>query len=134
MTLMSKLPTVPDLYYRAVMDYLFTNPSVLQVSKESGIPAIVTVRANNRKSWDYVNDKKSYVDLVCLKDNKVPTVASALYGKEPMRRASRYIKDQDSRVKIYQPNAISFYNKTMDGVDWMDQNISAYMINIRNKK
>ena len=77
---------------------------------------------------DVVNDKKSNVTLVRWKDNKVVTVASTLYGKEPMKRARRYIKDQGGRVEIDQPNAISFYSKTMGGVNRMDQNIGAYMI------
>ena len=62
------------------------------------------------------------------------TVASTLYGKETMKRAGRYIKDKGSRVEIDQLNSISVYSKTMGGVDRMDQNIGAYMINIRSKK
>ena len=150
MTLMSKLPTVPNLHYHAVMDNFFTSSSLLQVMKESGITATGTVRANRtekaslqavdnmkkqaRGISDVLNDKKSNMTLVCWKDNKVVTVASTLYGKEPMKRERRYIKDQGGRVEIDQPNAISFYNKTMGGVDKMDQNTGAYMINIRNKK
>ena len=150
MTLMSKLPTVPDSHYHAVMDNFFASSSLLQVLRESGIAATGTVRANRtekaplqavddmkkqaRGISDVVNNKKSNVTLVRWKDNKVVTVASTLYGKEPMKRARRYIKDQGGRVEIDQPNAISFYNKTMGGVDRMDQNIGAYMINIRNKK
>ena len=51
-----------------------------------------------------------------------------------MKRARRYIKDKGGRVEINQPNSISVYNKTMGRVDRMDQNIGAYMINIRSKK
>ena len=51
-----------------------------------------------------------------------------------MKRARRYIKDQGGRDGTDQPNAISFYNKAMGGIDRMEQNIGAYMINIRNKK
>ena len=152
MTQMSKLPTVPNSHYHAVMDNFFTSPSLFQVLKKSGIAATGTVRANRtkkvplqavddmkkqaRRISDVVNkkDKKSNVTLVRWKDNKVVTVASTLYGKEPMKRARRYIKDQGGRVETDQPNAISFSNKTMYGVDRMDQNIGAYMINIRNKK
>ena len=83
---------------------------------------------------DVVNNKKSNETLVSWKDNKVVTVASTLYAKEPMKRACCYIKDQGGRVETDQPNAISFYNKTMGGFDRMDQNIGTYMINIRNKK
>ena len=44
------------------------------------------------------------------------------------------MKDQGGRVEIDQPNAISIHSKTMGGVDRMDQNFGAYMINIGNKK
>ena len=118
--------------------------------KKSGIAATGTVRANRAKTAPLqavdnmkkqargisvaANNKKFNVTLVRWKDNKVVTVASTLYKKEPMKRARRYIKDQGGRVEIDQPNAISFYNKTMGGVDRMDQNIGAYMINIRNNE
>lgn len=68
------------------------------------------------------------------KDNKVVTVASTLFGKEPIRKANRYIKERGGGVEMNEPNAIAVYNQTIGGVDRMDQNISAYMINIRNKK
>ena len=35
---------------------------------------------------------------------------------------------------IEQPNIINQYNMSMWGVDRMDQNISAYMINLRTNK
>ena len=132
------------------MDNFFTIPSLLRVLKESGIAATGTARANRTKKVplqavddmkkqargisDVVNDKKSNVTLVCWKGNKVVTVASGLYGKKPMKKARRHIKDQGGRVEIDQPNPISFYNKTMGGVDRMDANIGAYMISIHNKK
>ena len=86
------------------------------------------MKKQTRGISDVINDKKSNVTLVRWKDNKVVTVASTLYGKEPMKRARRYIKDQGGRVEIDQPNTISFYSKTMGGVNRMDQNIGAYMI------
>ena len=108
MTLMSKLPTVPNSNYHVVMDNFFTSLSLLRLLKGNGMAATGTVRANRtenaplqavddmkkeaRGSYDVVNDNKSNVTLVRWKDNKVVTVASTLYGKEPMKRASRYIK------------------------------------------
>ena len=102
MTLMPKLPTVSDSHYNAVMNNFFTSPSFWQVFKESGIAATGTVRANRtekaplqaaddmkkqgRRISDVVNDKTSNVTLVRSKDNKVVTVASTLYGKEPMKK------------------------------------------------
>ena len=150
MSLISKLPTVPNSNYHVVMDNFFTSPSLLRLLKGNGMAATGTVRANRtqnaplqavddmkkmaRGSSDVVNDNKSNVTLVLWKDGKVVTVASTFYGKEPMKRARRYIKDKGVRVEIDQPNSISVYNKTMGGVDRMDQNIGAYMINIRSKK
>ena len=150
MTIMSKLPTVSNLNYHVVMDNFFTSPSLLRLMKGNGMAATGTVRANRtenaplqavddmkkeaRGSSDVVNENKSNVTLVRWKDNQVVTVASTLYGKEPMKRARRYIKDKSGRVEIDQPNSISVYNKTMGGVNRMDQNIGAYMINIRSKK
>ena len=131
---MSKLPTVPSLHYHAVMDNFFTRPSLLRVLKESGIATTGTVQADRTEKapLQAVDDMKKQArgisDVVNGKKFNVTL------GKEPMKRARRYIRDQGGRVEIDQPNAISFYNKTMGGVDRMDQNISTYMINIRDKE
>ena len=138
MTLMSKLPTVPNSNYHVVMVNFFTSSSLLRLLKENGMAAIGTVRANRtenaplqsvddmkkkaRGSSDVVNDNKSNVTLVRWKDNKVVTVASTLYGKEPMKRARRYIKDKGDRVEIDPPNSISVYNRTkrwVELVEWI---------------
>ena len=136
---MSKLPTVPNSNYHVVMDNFFTSPNLLRLLMGNGMAATGTVRANRmentplqavddmkkkaRGSSDVVNFNKSNVTLVRWKDNKVVTVASTLYGKEPMKRARRYIKDKGGRVEIDQPNSISAYNKTMGEIDRMDQNL-----------
>ena len=49
LTLMSKLPTVPDSHYHDVIDNFFTSPSLLRVLKESGIAATGTVWENRTK-------------------------------------------------------------------------------------
>ena len=87
-----------------------------------------------RGTCDVVNGRKSNVILVRWKDNKVVTALSTAFGKEPIRKANCYIKERGGRVEINQPNTIAVYNKKMGRVDRMDQNISAYMINICNKK
>ena len=133
---MSKLPTVPNSSYHVVMDNFFTSPSHLRLLKGNGMAATGTVRANRTENAplqavddmkkeargysDVVNDNNSNVTLVRWKDNKVVTVASTLYGKEPMKRARRYIKDKGSKVEIDQPNSISVYNKIVSGVYRMD--------------
>ena len=87
-----------------------------------------------RGTCDVVNGRKSNIILVRWKDNKVVTALSTAFGKEPIRKANCYIKERGGRVETNQPNTIAVYNKTMGRVDQMDQNISAYMINICNKK
>ena len=101
MALMSKLPTVPNSNYHVVMDNFFTSPSLLRLLKGNRMAATGTVRANRtgnaplqavddmkkeaRGNSDVFDDNKSNVTLVRWKDNKVVTVASTLYGKEPMK-------------------------------------------------
>ena len=132
------------------MDNFFTSLGLLRLLKSKGIAATGTVRSNRtenspliyvkemkkklRGTYDIVNNRKSNVTLVRWKDNKVVTAASTVFGKEPIRKANHYIKERSGRVKIYQPNAIAVYNKAMGVVNRMDQNISACIINIRNKK
>ena len=130
---MSKLPTVPDSHYHVVMDNFFTSPSLLLLLVQYELTEPKKHISDDMKKQErgisnVINDKKSNVTLVRWKDNKVVTVASRLYGKNPMKRARRYIKDQGGRVEIDQPNTISFYSKTMGGVNRMDQNIGAYLI------
>ena len=40
-----------------------------------------------------------------------------MFGKEPISKVSRFIKERGGRVEINQPNAIVVYNKKMGGVD-----------------
>ena len=76
MTQMSKLPTVPNSHYHAVMDNFFTSPSLFQVLKKSGIAATGTVRANRTKKVPLqpVDDMKKQArrisDVVNKKDKK----------------------------------------------------------------
>ena len=151
MSLVSKFPSIPKSSYHVVMDNFFTSPSLLRLLKSKGIAATGTVRSNRTENsplisveemkkkpggtCDVVNDRKSngMVTLVWWKDNNIVTVASTVFGKEPISKVSRFIKERGGRVEINQPNAIVVYNKKMGGVDWMDQNISVYIINIRNK-
>ncbi|CAB4062975.1 unnamed protein product [Lepeophtheirus salmonis] len=92
--------------------------------------AIYEMKEVSRGISDAANDNKYNVTLVRWKDNKVVTVPSTLYEEDPMKRASRYIKDKGGRVYIDQSNATSVYNRHMVGVDRLDQNISNYMINL----
>ena len=131
------------------MGNFFTSPNLLRILKAKGITATKTVRINwvenvplrpikemeklQRGDSDVVTDKNSNLTLVSWNGNKVVTVASAFVGKMPLRKAHRYVKAQNGRAEIYQPQRIFLYNKGMGGVDCLHQNISSYMIGYRSK-
>ena len=50
MTLMSKLPTVPNSNYQVAMDNFFTSPNLLRLLKRNGMAATGTVRANRTEN------------------------------------------------------------------------------------
>ena len=83
---------------------------------------------------DVVTDKNSNLALVRWKDNKVVTVASTFVGKMPLRKAHHYVKAQNGRAEIDQPQSIFLYNKGIRGVDRLDQNIRSYMTGHLSKK
>lgn len=67
-------------------------------------------------------------------DNSVVRVASTVFGMAPMTTALRYSKVEKKKVEVPRPFVISKYNKSMGGVDRMDENISLYRIGIHGKK
>ena len=79
-------------------------------------------------SSDVVTDVSSSITAVRWKDNKVVNEISTFIGKQ------RYCHREKRRVNIEQPNIINQYNMSKGGVDCMDQNILAYMINLHAKK
>ena len=80
-------------------------------------------------SSDLVTDVSSNITAVRWKDNKVVNALSTFTGNEPVQQAKRYCHKEKKRIEINQPNIINAYNKSMGGVDRMDQNIATYMIN-----
>ena len=63
---------------------------------------------------DVVTDRNSNLTLVRWKDNKVVTVVSTFVRKMPLRKAHRYVKAQNGRAEIDQPQSIFLYNKGME--------------------
>ena len=75
---------------------------------------------------DVVNDRKSNVTLFRWKNNEVVTAASTVFRTEPIRKANCYIKERGGRVEINEPNAITFYNKTMEeSIEWIKISVLA---------
>ena len=67
-------------------------------------------------------------------DNNVVTLASNMNGVFPLHHAKRWSMKEKIYIQVEQPHIVHVYNKTMGGVDLMDQNVSCYRINIRTKK
>ena len=86
-----------------------------------------------RGTSDVSTDVSSNITAVRWKDNNVNGLFT-FTGKEQIQSVKRFCKKQDQRVDIEQPNIVNIYNKSMGGVDPMDQNIVAYMINLQSKK
>jgi len=136
--------------YHVVMDNFFTAPKLLRCLREKSIAASGTVRVNRMESpplksmeeidksprgtSDVVVETSSNMAAVRWKDNKVVNVISTFAGKEQQQKAKRYSRKEKKRIDIKQPKVINIYNRYMGGVDRLDQNISAYMINLRSKK
>lgn len=148
--LTESLPEVINSHYHVVTDNFFTSPKLLRYLKSKGIAATGTVRVNRmenaplkdmkvvqalkRGSSDVVTDISSNITAVRWKDNKVVNCLSTFTGKEPIQSVKRFCHKEKKKVDIEQPNIIREYNKSMGGVDRMDQNIAAYMVNLRSKK
>lgn len=142
---------VKSLPFNFFFDNLFTSPKLLVFLQNKGYQATGTIRDNripkncpimpvkqmkkeNRGQYDYALDKEKSVLIVRWMDNAVVTVASTVYGINPVGMASRYSMAQKKRIGIQRPNAITQYNQFMGGTDQMDANIGAYRIGIRGKK
>ena len=144
--LAESLPEVENSNYNVVMDNFFTSPKLLRYLKSKGIAATGTVRVNwmenaplknmksmkkeKRGSFDVVTDILSTITAIRWKDNKVVNGLSTYTDAY----VKRFCHSGKKKVDVEQPNIIREYNKSMRGVNRMDQNIAAYMINIRSKK
>lgn len=67
-------------------------------------------------------------------DNSVVRVASTVFGMDPITTALRYSTVEKKKVEVPRPFVVSKYNKSMGGVDRMDENVSLYRIGIHGKK
>ena len=148
--LAENLPEVENSNYYVMMDNFFTSPKLLRYLKSKGIAATGTVRVNRmentplkdmksvqkekRGSFNVVTDSSSNIRAIRWKDNKGVNGLSTYTCKEPMQYVKRFCYSAKKKVDIEQPNIIREYNKSMGGVDRMDQNIAAYIINLRSKK
>ena len=143
--LISNLRNYP---YHLTFDNLFTSLKLVDALSAKGIACTGTVRSNRiencplksvsevnkmeRGSFDFAYD--SSVGLVVVRWNNVVNVVSSYAGIYPIQAAKRWSKKASKSIELTQPFLISHYNKTMGGVDRLDQNISQYRSASRSKK
>ena len=92
-------------------------------------PDIKEMEKKPRGTYKVILDTNNDVAMVCWKDNKAVTVASTNCGAAPVGKAKWFSSADHQRIEIPQPQVVEVYNMGMGGVDTLDQNLAAYMIN-----
>lgn len=136
--------------FHLTFDNLFTSLPLVDCLTEKKIGCTGTIRSNRigdcplrpvkeiektpRGTFDYATDTNNGVLVVRWNDNNVVHAVSNMVGVYPVQSAKRWSRADRRRVDIGQPFLIRHYNRTMGGVDRMDQNVSMYRTTIRSKK
>ena len=136
--------------FHLTFDNLFTSLALVDCLTEKNIACTGTIRANRigdcplksakeiekspRGTFDYACDTQNGMVIVRWNDNSVVNAVSNKVGVYPVQTAKRWSRSDGKRVDIGQPFLIKHYNKTMGGVDRMDQNVDKYRTAIRSKK
>ena len=144
------ISNLSDDPYHITFDNLFTSLKLVDALSAKGITCTGTIRANRiencplnsvatvkklpRGSFDYSYDSTVGLIVARWNDNNVVNVVSSHVGISPVQKVKRWSKQQAKKLEIEQPFLINHYNKTMGGVDRMDQNVSQYRSHIRSKK
>jgi len=146
--LISHLPVGPK--YNLYFDNFFTSPRLLDELTVRGFGATGTLRSNrtdkcplippnemkkkDRGFIDHRYDSAGQLIVIRWHDNSPVTIASNVYGVQPVDKAKRWSNAAKKEVQVTQPAAIKHYNANMGGTDRMDQNVGCYRISIRSKK
>ena len=148
MDLLSELQR--DNGYHLTFDNLFSSLRLVDELTSIGIACTGTIRSNRvedcpvrsvkemqktpRGTYDYAYDTRNGLIVVRWNDNNIVNVVSNQHGVKPQQTASRWSRAEHTRIQVQQPFCIKHYNKTMGGVDRMDQNVELYRTGIRSKK
>ena len=131
--------------YHIYCDNLFTSVPLLLQLKNLGYEGTGIMRTNRLDSSCPITLVKCFekktrgssetftgnigdktVKISRWKDNSVLTVASTIYGEDPVSKVGRWSKEKMKHIDVPIPKAVSNYNRNMGGTDQMDQNINAY--------
>lgn len=139
------------LPFHFFFDNLFTGLNLLAYLRECGYGGTGTMRGNRltkscplpgnkemdkmaRGSHESIISKEDGVSVVRWKDNSIVTVGSNCVGVDPITNVKRFSQSEKKFIQIPRPSVIGEYNRSMGGVDRLDQNVAGYRIHIRNRK
>ena len=61
-------------------------------------------------------------------------LVSTYCGTASIGKTKRFSRADGQKIEIQQPQMVKIYNVGMGGVDRLDQNLAAYMVNHQSKK
>lgn len=133
-------------------DNFFSSFGLFEKLQHKQIYAVGTIRTNWFKNPPFMSDKDMRkigrgttfeistdipnvnISLVKWYDNKPVHLASNFVGSGEVDTVIRWDKKNLKYIEIERPEIVRVYNKSMGGVDRMDQNVSYYRIFIRSRK
>jgi DNA excision repair protein ERCC-6 len=133
--------------YHLIFDNFFTGLPLLAELRRRGCDGTGTIRRHRTEHCPVADVSKgergefatckAADGSICVTswlDNGLVSMASTSLEAHPLQSASRFSRSVKARVSVAQPNCFAVYNKTMGGVDRMDQNIGSYRCSIRGRK
>lgn len=131
-------------------DNFFAGYNLFEILLHKKIYAASTIRVNRFSKPPFLNDKwmaskgrgttdeiRNKEDTICLVkwyDNKPVYMCSNFIASGEVEKVKRWDKKTKQYLDIEQPEVIKMYNKSMGGVDKIDQLIAYYRIFIKSKK
>ncbi|KAL2098379.1 hypothetical protein ACEWY4_007586 [Coilia grayii] len=150
LSLTSNIPT--NMSFKICFDNWFCGVDLQVILERKNIHSVGTVRQNclagctftydrtmKAKGQGMHQEKTTNHDGVHLKavkwyDNRPVTLLSTFLGANPNSEVQRWDKKEKKIVHIRRPNIVSYYNRSMGGVDLLDSLLALYRIKIRSKK
>jgi len=131
-------------------DNFFAEYNLFEILLHKTIYAASTIRVNRFSKQPFLNDKwmtlkgrgttdeiRNKEDTICLVkwyDNKPVYMCSNFIASGEVEKVKIWDKKTKQYLDIEQPEVIKMYNKSMGGVDKIDQLIAYYRIFIKSKK
>ncbi|XP_030747084.1 piggyBac transposable element-derived protein 2-like [Sitophilus oryzae] len=139
----------PSQGHKLFFDNYFTSVQLMLHLTQEGFCATGTIRESRtekallkdkkimqkskRGHYDFCTNDDKNILLIRWKDNQVVTLATN-FDSARETTCTRWNKTKKAKESIVQPQAISSYNKSMGGVDLMDQMVAVYRTRMRQRK